>query len=55
MMTDPRPSPYRSRASPRHPRPAARLSSRPSRLRRRNRLTETEASIEVMGPTSAFV
>jgi hypothetical protein len=24
-------------------------------LRRRNRLTETEASIEVMGPTSAFV
>jgi hypothetical protein len=32
MMTDRRPSPYRSRASPRHIRPSARSSSRPSRL-----------------------
>jgi hypothetical protein len=42
MMTDRRPSPYRSRASPRrelrHTRPLARSSSRPSRLCRRNRL-----------------
>ena len=50
MMTDRRPSPYRSRASPRlelrHTRPSARSSSRTSRWRRRNRLTE--ASTQVM-------
>lgn len=52
MMTDRRPSPYRSRASPplelRHTRPSARSSSRRLRLRRRSRLTE--ASTKVMGP-----
>lgn len=52
MMTDRRPSPYRSRASPRlelrHSRPSARSSSRTSRWRRHNRLTE--ASTKVMGP-----
>jgi hypothetical protein len=48
MMTDRRPSPYRSRASPRrelrHTGPSARPSSRPSRLRRRSRLTEVSAN-----------
>jgi hypothetical protein len=52
MMTDRRPLPYRSRASPRrelrHTRPWARPSSRPSRLRRRSRLTEV--STNLMGP-----
>ena len=52
MMTDRRPSPYRSSASPRlelrHTRPSARSSSRTSRWRRHNRLTE--ASTKIMDP-----
>ena len=52
MMIDRRPSPFRSRASPRlelrHTRPSARSSSRRLRWRRHNR--STEDSTIVMGP-----
>ena len=56
VMTDRRPSPYRSKASPpldlRHIRPSARSPSRRLRSRRRNRLTEGSAPPFANTPTS---